>query len=149
MLTLLLTIASRAIAVLPVPLSPTISSLCPLPIGTSASTAIIPVCSASWTDLRWTTPGDIPSTCRTPVPTIGGPPSRGSHVVLKTLPKKSSPTRTEAISPVLLTVSLVSICLSIFPRLTIPASSASRVTASPFSPLSNSTISPALKEVSP
>lgn len=141
--------ASRAMAVLPVPRSPTMSSLWPLPIGTSASTAMIPVCSASWTDFLSMTPGALPSAILVPTALIGGPPSSGSPVTVMTLPKNSSPTGTLAICPVLLTVSLVSICLSTFPRLTIPASSASRVTASPLRPLSNSTISPALSEVSP
>lgn len=80
---------------------------------------------------------------------IGGPPSIGSPRTLNILPKKSSPTGTDATSPVALTESRVSISLLMLPRLTIPASSDSNVKAIPLSPLSNSTISPDLSDVSP
>jgi hypothetical protein len=42
-------IVSMAIAVLPVPRSPMISSRCPRPIGIIESIALMPVCSGSFT----------------------------------------------------------------------------------------------------
>ena len=47
-----LIIVSTAMAVLPVCLSPMMSSLCPLPIGTRASIAFIPVCKGEFTGER-------------------------------------------------------------------------------------------------
>lgn len=41
----------------PVCLSPMINSLCPLPIGTKLSTALIPVCIGSFTEIRGMIPG--------------------------------------------------------------------------------------------
>jgi len=55
-------IVSIAIAVLPVCLSPIISSLYPLPIGTRESTHLSPVCIGSWTDFLGMIPGALSST---------------------------------------------------------------------------------------
>ena len=41
----------------PVCLSPMMSSLCPLPMGTRLSTALIPVCIGSFTEIRGIIPG--------------------------------------------------------------------------------------------
>lgn len=51
-----------ATAVLPVYLSPIISSLCPLPIGTKQSTDLRPVYIGSWTDFLGIIPGAFIST---------------------------------------------------------------------------------------
>ncbi len=59
--------ASMAIAVLPVCRSPMISSRWPRPIGVIASIALIPVCSGSFTLLRWTTEGACVSSARSSV----------------------------------------------------------------------------------
>ena len=72
-------IASIATAVLPVCLSPIISSLCPLPIGIIASMAAIPVCTGSLTGCLWITPkaflsiGRNLSVFMAPFPSIGFP----------------------------------------------------------------------------
>lgn len=95
------------------------------------------------------TPGAVTSTLLFVLALIGGPPSSGSPSTLNALPKYSSPTRIEVTSPVALTESRVSISLLMLPRLTIPASSASRVRAIPVRPLSNSTTSPDFSDVSP
>jgi len=50
---------SIAIAVFPVYLSPMISSLYPLPMGTRASTHLSPVCIGSWTDYLGIIPGAL------------------------------------------------------------------------------------------
>ena len=46
----------------PVCLSPMINSLCPLPIGTKLSTALIPVCIGSFTEIRGIIPGALTPT---------------------------------------------------------------------------------------
>ena len=61
---LLLMIASIAIAVLPVWRSPMISSRWPRPIGIIASIAFRPICIGSLTGWRWTTPGALNSAGR-------------------------------------------------------------------------------------
>ena len=66
-----------------------------------------------------------------------------------TLPKKSSPTGTDAVTPVALTYSLVYNSLSMFQRLEILTRSVSRYKTIPLHPLLNSTISPDFKDVSP
>jgi hypothetical protein len=48
---------STAMAVLPVPRSPMISSRCPRPMGIMESMALMPVCSGSFTGCRSTIPG--------------------------------------------------------------------------------------------
>ena len=64
---LLLMIASIAIAVLPVWRSPMISSRWPRPIGIIPSIAFSPVWSGSFTGWRWTTPGALNSAGRVSV----------------------------------------------------------------------------------
>lgn len=94
-----------AIAVFPVYLSPIISSLWPLPIGTKASTDFNPVNIGSCTDFLGIIPGAFNSTLylfydlRAPFPSIGLP--RASN----TLPNISIPIGTSTMAPVLLTTS--------------------------------------------
>ena len=57
-------IVSTAMAVLPVPRSPMISSRWPRPIGIIASMALMPVCSGSFTGWRTMMPGATISTWR-------------------------------------------------------------------------------------
>src|SRR5204863_407723 len=59
-----LRIVSTRIAVLPVERSPMISSRWPRPTFVSASIALIPVCSGSFTGWRSTTPGALNSSAR-------------------------------------------------------------------------------------
>ena len=59
-----LMIVSIAMAVLPVPRSPMISSRCPRPIGIIESIALMPVCSGSFTGWRTMMPGASISTLR-------------------------------------------------------------------------------------
>jgi hypothetical protein len=80
-------IVSIAIAVLPVPRSPMISSRWPRPIGISASIALMPVCSGSFTGWRSTMPGATMSTSRRPTDSIGPLPSIGSPSGLTTRPR--------------------------------------------------------------
>lgn len=94
-----------ATAVFPVYLSPIISSLYPLPTGTSASTALSPVCIGSWTDFLGIIPGALTSTFLLYLVLIGPSPSIGLPRASKTLPNISSPTGTSTIIPVLLTTS--------------------------------------------
>ena len=96
---------SIAIAVLPVCLSPIISSLYPLPIGTRASTALIPVCIGSFTDYLGIIPGALTSTYILFLVFTGPFPSIGFPRASKTRPSISSPTGTSTISPVLITIS--------------------------------------------
>ena len=99
-----LIIVSIAIAVLPVCLSPIISSLCPLPIGVKASIAVKPVCNGSHTDFLVTIPGATLSIGLVFEQTISPLPSIGTPVGSIILPSKASPTGTEAILPVVLTI---------------------------------------------
>ena len=64
-------------AVFPVPLSPMISSRCPLPIGIMASMALMPVCRGSFTGCLTTTPGALCSTFLYSLAAMGPFPSRG------------------------------------------------------------------------
>ena len=137
-----LRIVSIAIAVFPVYLSPMISSLCPLPMGTRQSTAFNPVCMGSVTDSLGIIPGAFNSTLLLWVVLTAPNPSIGFPKASKTLPSISSPIGTSTIAPVLLTVSPSWISLS-FPRTTIPTLSVSRLRAIPLTPELNSTISPA------
>ena len=87
------------------------SSLCPLPIGTIASTAFKPICTGWSTDCRAITPGattstgDVLSAFISPLPSIGVPK------VFTTLPNKDSPTGTSKTFPV-----HVAFCPSIISR---------------------------------
>lgn len=97
--------ASIATAVFPVYLSPIMSSLYPLPIGTKASTALIPVYIGSLTDFLGIIPGAFTSTFYLFFVLIGPNPSIGLPNGSMTLPNISSPTGTSTIIPVLLTTS--------------------------------------------
>ena len=128
-------------AVLPVCLSPIISSRCPRPIGTNASTAFRPVCNGSSTGCRNITPGALRSNGSSIVsPTTGPRPSMGSPNVLTIRPSNPSPTRIDAMRPVRFTV-WPSRTFSLSPRSTTPTLSSSRLSTTPRTPLSNSTSS--------
>ena len=141
-------IVSIAMAVLPVPRSPMISSRWPRPIGIIESIAFMPVCIGSWTDLRAMMPGALISTWRLFVPAIGLPPSTGMPIALTTRPSSSSPTGTSTMRPVRLTVSPSRIDSNL-PRSATPTLSSSRLSTMPltFSPPapSNSRSSPAMR----
>ncbi len=92
-------------AVLPVCLSPIISYLWPLPIGTRPSTALRPVCIGSLTDFLGIMPGALIYTLDLFVVLTGPNPSIGFPKASKTLPNISSPIGTSTIAPVLVTVS--------------------------------------------
>jgi len=94
-----------ATAVLPVYLSPIISSLYPLPIGTKQSTAFNPVYMGSWTDFLGIIPGALISTLFLLVVLTGPNPSIGLPKASKTLPSISSPMGTSTMAPVRLTTS--------------------------------------------
>ena len=85
-------IVSIAIAVLPVCLSPIISSRWPLPIGVSASIAVKPVWSGSWTDFLSIMPGAMRSIGRILSVWISPFPSIGTPVGSIILPIRLSPT---------------------------------------------------------
>lgn len=129
-------------AVFPVCLSPIISSLCPLPIGTKASTDLRPVYIGSSTLFLGIIPGALSSTLLLWVDLTGPFPSIGLPRASKTLPNISIPMGTSTMASVLLTRSPSYISLS-FPRTTIPTLSVSKLRAIPLSPDPNSTISPA------
>ena len=133
-----------AIAVFPVCLSPIISSLWPLPIGIMESIALIPVCSGSFTDFLWSTPGAGDSIGLRASATIGPLPSRGCPSAFTTLPIIASPTGTSTTAPVGLTMSPSLISLS-EPRITTPTLSSSRFWAIPYVSSPNWSSSPAMQ----
>ena len=135
-------IVSIATAVLPVCLSPIINSRCPLPIGTKASRALIPVCIGSNTLCLGIIPGAFNSIRLFSFALIVPFPSIGLPSPSTTRPNNSFPTETSTISPVLFTVSPSLIPVSL-PKIEIPTLSISRLRAIPFIPPGNSTISPA------
>ena len=92
-------------AVFPVYLSPIMSSLYPLPIGTKASTALTPVYIGSCTDFLGMIPGALTSTFFHLSVLIGPLPSIGFPKASNTLPSISSPTGISTIRPVLMTIS--------------------------------------------
>ena len=134
--------ASTAIAVLPVCLSPMISSLCPLPIGINESIAFNPVCIGSLTDFLGMIPGALISTLLLSDELIGPFPSIGLPNASTTLPRSSFPIGTSTIAPVLFTVSPSLMSVS-SPKITTPTLSSSRLRAIPLISPGNSTISPA------
>src|SRR4051812_5881754 len=136
----LLMIVSIAICDLPVWRSPMISSRWPRPIGVIASIALMPVCSGSCTGLRPMIPGAWISIRRRWAPIRSPLPSTGSPRALTTRPSTPSPTGTERIRPVDLTVWPSSIS-STSPRTTAPIESSSRFRARPAVPSSNSSSS--------
>ena len=133
---------SMATAVLPVCLSPIINSRCPRPMGTSESRALSPVCIGSLTLCLGIIPGALTSILLDSLLWIGPLPSIGFPRASTTLPNKPLPTGTSTIFCVLLTVSPSLIPLS-SPKITIPTLSSSRLSAIPWTPPVNSTISPA------
>lgn len=96
---------SMAIAVFPVCLSPIISSLYPLPIGTKQSTDFNPVYIGSWTDFLGIIPGALISTLFLSSDLTGPKPSMALPKASKTLPNIPSPIGTSTMDPVLLTTS--------------------------------------------
>mmetsp|Transcript_16458 Transcript_16458/g.56036 ORF Transcript_16458/g.56036 Transcript_16458/m.56036 type:complete len:247 (-) Transcript_16458:191-931(-) len=133
---------SIAMAVLPVWRSPMMSSRWPRPIGTSESTALMPVCIGSCTDLRAMMPGAFTST-RWRTTSVSAPlPSMGTPSASTTRPSMPAPTGTSTMAPVRFTMSPSLICVS-EPKHTTPTLSFSRLSAMPFTPEANSTISPA------
>ena len=92
-------------AVFPVYLSPIISSLYPLPIGTKQSTNLIPVYIGSCTDFLGIIPGALISTLLLVSDLIGPLPSIALPNASTTLPNKPSPIGTSTMAPVLYTVS--------------------------------------------
>ena len=121
---------SIAIAVLPVCLSPMISSRCPLPIGTMASIALIPVCSGVSTDFLVITPDATLSILRYLSVWIGPLPSIGCPRAFTTRPSMQSPTGTSTTRPVVFTIS-PSLMLCWLPRRTAPTLSSSRLSTIP------------------
>src|SRR3954468_5449718 len=95
---------SSATAVLPVWRSPMISSRWPRPIGTSASSALRPVCTGSWTERRGMMPGALTSTRRRSVVSIGPLPSIGLPSASTTRPRRAFPIGTSTMGPGPLTV---------------------------------------------
>ena len=141
-------IASTATAVLPVCRSPMISSRWPRPIGTIPSIAFSPVCSGSLTGDRSTTPGASRSIGMNRVAAIGPLPSMGLPSASTTRPSISSPTGTEMMRPVRLTVS-PSLISDERPSSTAPTLSSSRFSAIPNNWCGNSSISPAMARSTP
>ncbi len=135
-------------AVLPVCLSPMISSRWPRPIGVMASMALIPVCSGSFTFWRCTTDGACSSRARSSVPSISPLPSSGTPSGSTTRPRNPSPTGTDSTSPVRRTCWPSSTLLK-SPRMTTPISRMSRLSARPRIPPGNSSSSLAIAEGSP
>ena len=93
-------IVSKQIAVLPVFLSPIISSLCPLPMGTIESMAFIPVCRDDETSFLLITPGASYSRGLYLLLFIRPFESRGYPKAFITLPIKGLPTAILATSEV-------------------------------------------------
>uniref|UniRef100_A0A147BVL5 Putative conserved secreted protein n=1 Tax=Ixodes ricinus TaxID=34613 RepID=A0A147BVL5_IXORI len=133
---------SMAMAVLPVCLSPMMSSRWPRPMGTRLSTALMPVSMGSFTEIRGMMPGALTPTRALPLHATGPLPSMGLPRASTTRPRSSGPTGTSTIAPVRLTMSPSLMSLSL-PKTTIPTLSGSRLSAMPLRPLENSTISSA------
>jgi hypothetical protein len=124
------------------------SSRCPRPIGTMLSMALSPVWSGSLTGMRSTTPGASRSIGMNRDAAIGPLPSIGWPSAFTTRPIISSPTGTEMMRPVRLTVS-PSLISAEWPRSTAPTLSSSRFSAMPNSSCGNSSISPAMARSTP
>ena len=135
-----LMIVSITTVVLPVLRSPMMSSRWPRPIGVMASIALIPVCIGSLTGWRSTMPGACTSIRRVSVVSTLPLPSMGSPRAFTTRPSSASPTGTDRICPVALTICSSSM-LSTLPSTTAPMVSSSRFNARPTVPSSNSKIS--------
>src|SRR5918995_1145021 len=129
-----LMIVSTAIVVLPVLRSPMISSRWPRPTGVMASMALMPVCSGWCTGWRPKMPGAWISMRRSCTPDSAPPPSTGLPRPLTTRPRRPSPTGTDRMRPVALTV-WPSLTPAASPRPTAPLSnSSSSLTAASGSP---------------
>ena len=143
-----LIIASIAIAVLPVCLSPIINSLWALPIGNIPSIDLIPVCNGSLTGFLAIIPdaclsiGIYLSAVISPFPSIGDPKAS------TTLPNNSFPAGTSATFPVPLTV-LPSFIPLLSPKITAPILFSSKFNAIPTTPFSNVTNSPDIALLNP
>src|SRR5262245_45488523 len=135
-----LMIVSTATVVLPVLRSPMMSSRCPRPMGVMASMALMPVCSGSCTGWRPMMPGAWISRRRSCTPTSGPLSSTGLPRASTTRPSTPSPTGTERMRPVALTV-WPSLTSAASPRTTQPIDSSSRLRARPTAPLPNSSSS--------
>src|ERR687897_2384460 len=135
-----LMIVSTAIVVLPVLRSPMISSRWPRPTGVMASMALMPVCSGWCTGWRPKMPGAWISMRRSCTPDSAPPPSTGLPRPLTTRPRRPSPTGTDRMRPVALTV-WPSLTPEASPSTTAPIDSSSRLRARPTAPLSNSSSS--------
>ena len=129
-------------------LSPIISSLWPLPIGTIESTALMPVCTGRLTALLAATSGASFSISRVFVVCMGPFPSIGPPNASTTLPSRASPAGTWAIRPVVRT-SVPSWIPASEPIITTPTDSSSRFNAMPIAPVENSTSSPYLAPAKP
>src|SRR6266568_2784355 len=138
-----LMMVSTATAVLPVCLSPMISSRWPRPIGTIESIAFRPVCTGCDTDFLQTTPGATFSMTSVILAEIGPLPSIGWPSEFTTRPSSSGPTGTSRMRPVHLTASPSEIC-SYSPMITAPTESRSRFKARPKVSFGNSSISPCI-----
>src|SRR5580698_2595257 len=100
-----LMIVSRAMAVLPMPRSPIISSRWPRPIGIIESTALSPVCNGSLTGWRTMIPGAGDSTLRVIVVFTSPSPSTGRPSGSTTRPISAGPTGTSSTRAVRRTLS--------------------------------------------
>ncbi len=96
----------------------------------------------SFTDWRGIIPGALTSTRRFSSLSIGPLPSIGLPNASTTRPSRDFPTGTSTMAPVLFTTSPSLMSLS-SPNITTPTLSVSRLSAIPFIPPGNSTISPA------
>src|ERR671910_1746960 len=135
-----LMIVSTAMVVLPVLRSPMISSRWPRPTGVMASMALMPVCSGWCTGWRPKMPGAWISMRRSCTPDSAPPPSTGLPRPSTTRPSRPSPTGTDRMRPVALTV-WPSLTPAASPSTTAPIDSSSRLRARPTAPLSNSSSS--------
>src|SRR5271165_2088238 len=124
---------STAIAVLPVPRSPIISSRWPRPSGIMASTTRSPVARGRVTKARSTIAGAGCSTAANVSIARGAPPSSGAPSASTTRPSRASPTGTRATSPVPWTI-LPAAIPAVSPSSTQPIVSSARSTARPRTP---------------
>ena len=133
-------IVSTAMAVLPVPRSPMISSRWPRPMGIMESMAFRPVCSGSLTGWRRMTPGALNSMGRNAEDSMAPLPSSGLPRGSTTRPITASPTGTWMTLPVRLTRSPSLIRVS-SPSNTAPTLSSSRFSTRPMTSWGSSSIS--------
>ena len=125
-----------------------INSLCPRPIGTMLSIALIPVSRGSSTGCRCIIPNPFRSTGNLCSVSISGPPSIGSPSALTTRPSIAFPTGTSNRELVLLTVSPSLTSVS-SPNSTQPTLSSSKLKTIPITLLGNRISSPAIALANP